>query len=140
MHSEFRYHSENWVIAKFSLGLRNYRYHCEIFAIHAKISLCHSENSSLLFLPYASSNMHFITSSSIFLPPRLDEITEKSCELSIQQQNYNVKLEMLVEVHETCKTTKNNFETKLVVLMDLHMSIGLINMISTQKTLKTYLK
>ena len=57
-----------------------------------------------------------------------------------QQQNYDVKLEMLVEVHETCKTTKNNLETKLVVLMDLHMSIGLINMISTQKALKTYLK
>ena len=126
MIAKFRYHSENWVIAKFSLGLRNFRYHCE--------------NSSLLFLPSASSSLHFITSSSIFFPPRLDEIAEKSYELSIQQQNYDVKLEMLVEVHETCKTTKNNLETKLVVLMDLHMSIGLINMISTQKALKTYLK
>ena len=140
MIAKFRYHRENWVIAKFSLGLRNFCYHCEIFAILAKISLCHSENSSLLFLPSTSSSLHFITSSSIFLPPRLDEIAEKSCELSIQQQNYNVKLEMLVEVHKTCKTTKNNLETKLVVLMDLHMSIGLINMISTQKELKTYLK
>ena len=140
MIAKFRYHSKNWVIEKFSLGLRNFRYYCKIFAILAKISLCHSENSSFLFLPSASSSLHFITSSSIFLPSRLDEITEKSCELSIQQQNYDVKLEMLVEVHETCKTTKNNLETKLVVLMNLHMSIGLINMISTQKTLKTYLK
>ena len=140
MIAKFLYHSKNWVIAKISLGFRKFRYHCEIFAILAKISLCHSENSSLLFLPSPSSSLHFITSSSIFLPPKLDEITEKSCELSIQQQNYDVKLEMLVEVHETCKTTKNNLETQLVVLMDLNMSIGLINMISTQKTLKTYLK
>ena len=133
MIAKFRYHNENWVIAKFSLPLRN-------FTILEKISLYHSENSSLLFLPSASSSLHFITSSSIFLPPKLDEIAEKSCKLSIQQQNYDVKLEMLVQVHETCKTTKNNLETKLVVLMELHMSIGLINMISTQKALKTYLK
>ena len=140
MITNFRYHSENWVIAKFSLPCENFRYHFENFAILAKISLCHSVNSSLLFFPSSSSSLHFITSSSIFLPPRLNEIAEKSCELSIQQQNYNVKLEMLVEVHKTYKTTKNNLETKLVVLMDLHMSIGLINMISTQKELKTYLK
>ena len=133
MIAKFRYHSENWVIPKFSLGLRNFRYHCKIFAILVKFYLCHSKNSSLLFFPSASSSLDFITSSSIFLPPRLDEIAEKSCELSIQQQNYDVKLDMLVEVHETCKTTKNNLETKLVVLMDLHMSIGLINMISTEK-------
>ena len=140
MIANFHYHSENCVIAKFSLGLRNFRYPCEIFAILAKILLCHNENSSLLFLPSPYSSLHFITCSSIFLPPRLDEIAGKSCELSIQQQNYDVKLEMLVEVHETCKTAKNNLETKSVVLMDLHMSISLNNMISTQKALKTYLK
>ena len=140
MHNNFHYDSENWVIAKFSLGLRNFHYHCEIFAILAKISLCYSKNPSLLFLPSTSSSLHFITSSLIFLPPMLDEITEKLCELIIQQQNYDVKIEMLVEVNKTCKTTKNNLETKLVVLMDLHMSIGLINMTSTQKALKTYLK
>ena len=81
-----------------------------------------------------------ISSSLIVLHPMLDEIDEKSFELGINQQNYNVKLEMLVEAHKTCKTTKNKLETKSVVLMDLHMSIGLNNMISTQKTLKTYLK
>ena len=140
MIEKFRYHSENWVIAKFSLGLRNFRYHCEIFAILAKISLCHKENSSFLILPSASSSLHFITSNSIFLPSRLDEIVEKSCKLSIQQQKYDAKLDMVEEVYETCKTTKNNLETKLVVLMDLHMSIGFINMISKKNALKTYLK
>ena len=40
---------------------------------------------------------------------------------------------MMVEVPETCKTIKNNLETKLVVLMNLHKSIVLINTISTQK-------
>ena len=40
----FRYHCEIFaIIAKFSLGLQNFRYHCEIFAILAKFSLCHSE-------------------------------------------------------------------------------------------------
>ena len=119
---------------------RNFRYHCEIFAILAKFSLCHSENANSPMLHSASSSLHFFTSNSIFLHPRLDEIDEKSYELCINQPNYDVKLEMLVEAHKTCKTTKNNLETKSVVLMDLHMSIGLNNMISTQKTLKTYLK
>ena len=81
-----------------------------------------------------------LSSSLIVLHPRLDEIDEKSYELGINQQNYDVKLEMLVEVHKTCKTTKSNLETKSVILMDLHMSIVLINMISMQKALKTYLK
>ena len=81
-----------------------------------------------------------ISSSLKALHPRLDEIDEKSYELGINQQNYDVKLEMLVEAHKTCKTTKKNLETKLVVLIDLHMLIGLNNMISTQKALKTYLR
>ena len=134
MIAKFRYHSEN---AKFSLGLRNFCYHCEIFAITAKILLCHSKNANSPMLPSASFSLHFFTSSSIFLHPRLDEITENSYELGINQQNYDTKLEMLVEVHKTCKTTKNNLETKSVILMDLHMSIDLINMISRQKTFKT---
>ena len=86
---------------------------------------------------HAASSISF---SLIVLHPRLDEIEKKSYELGINHQNYDVKLEMLVEAHKTCKTTKNNLETKAVVLMDLHMSIGLNNMISTQKSLKTYLK
>ena len=97
---------------------------------------CRYAIEKLLCLHAAS----YIFSSLIVLHPRLDEIEEKSYDLDINQQNYDVKLEMLVEAHKTCKTTKNNLETKSVVLMDLHMSIGLNNMISTQKTLKTYLK
>ena len=44
---------------------------------------------------------------------------------------------MMEEVY--CKTTKNNLETKSVILMDLHMSIDLINMISRQKHSKPIL-
>ena len=121
MHSNFRYDSENFaIIAKFLLSLRKFRY-----AI-AKLMCLHAASC--------------ISSSLIVLHPRLDEINEKSYELDINQQNYDVKLEMLVEAHKTFKTTKNNLKTKLVVLMDLHMSFGLNNMISTQKALKTYLK
>ena len=92
-----------------------------------------------MLLP-ASSSLHFSSSNLIFFHPRLDEFAENSYELSINQHNYDAKLDMMVEAYETCKTTKNNLETKLVILMDLHMSIGLNNMISTQKALKTYLK
>ena len=109
--------------AKISLSLRKFRY-----AI-AKIAS----------LP-ASSSLHFFSSSLIFLHPRLDEIAENSYELGINKHNFDAKLDMMEEAYETCKTTKNNLETKSVILMDLHMSIGLINMISTQKALKTYLK
>ena len=137
MITKFRYHRENLAIAKFSLWLRKFRYDLEIFAIIAKISLLHSEISKPL---PTSSSLHFSSSSLIFLHPRLDEIAENSYELSINQHNYDAKLDMMVEAYETCKTTKNNLETKLVILMDLHMSIGLNNMISTQKALKTYLK
>ena len=87
-----------------------------------------------------SSSLHFSSSSLIFLHLRLDEIAENSYKLSINKQNYDAKLDMMVEAYETCKTTKNNLETKSVILMDLHMSIDLNNMISTQKALKTYLK
>ena len=105
------------MIAKFSLSLRKFRYAIAKLPSHP-----------------TSSSMHFSSSS------RLDEITENSYELSINKHNFNVKLDMMEEAYETCKTTKNNLETKSIILMDLHMSIGLINMISTQKALKTYLK
>ena len=115
-------------------------WHSENFAMTAKFSLslrkCCYAITKLLCLHAASC----ISSSLKVLHPRLDEIDEKSYELGINLQNYDVKLEMLVEAHKTCKTTKNNLETKSVVLMDLHMSIVLNNMISTQKALKTYLK
>ena len=108
------------MIAKFSLSLRKF-----LYAI-VKLMCLHDASC--------------ISSSLKVLHPRLDEIDEKSYELGINQQNYDVKLEMLVEAHKTCKTTKNNLETKSVILMDLHMSIGLNNLISMQKALKTYLK
>ena len=81
----------------------------------------------------ASSSLHFSSSSLIFLHPKLDKIAENSYELSINQHNYDVKIDMMVEAYETCKTTKNNLETKSVILMDLRMSIGLNNMISMKK-------
>ena len=88
----------------------------------------------------SSSSLHYASSSLLFLHPRLDEIANKPYELGIYLLNFDAKLEMMVKVYETCKTTKNNLETKSVVLKDLHMSIGLNNMISTLKSLKTYLK
>ena len=39
------------MIAKFSLSLRNFLYHCEIFAIIAKFSLCYREIANLLLHP-----------------------------------------------------------------------------------------
>ena len=87
-----------------------------------------------------SSSLHYASSSMLFLHPRLDEIANKPYELGIYPLNFDAKLEMMVKVYETCKTTKNNLETKSVVLKDLHMSIGLNNMISMQKALKIYLK
>ena len=53
--------------------------------------------------------------SLLFLHPRLDEIDENSYELSINQHNFDAKLDMMVKVYETCKTTKNNLETKSFV-------------------------
>ena len=68
-----------------------------------------------------SSSLHYASSSLLFLHPRLDEIPKKPYELSIYPLNFDAKLDMMVKVYETCKTTKNNLETKSVVLKDLHM-------------------
>ena len=65
----------------------------------------------------ASSSLHFSSSSLLFLHPRLDEIDENSYELGINQHNFDAKLDMMVEVYEICKTTKNNVKTKSVVLI-----------------------
>ena len=106
MIAKFLYHSENFsMIAKMSLSLQNFRYHCEIFSMPWRN--CHSS----MLLP-ASSRLHFSSSSLLFLHPRLDEIDENSYELGINQHNCDAKLDMMVEVYETCKTTKNNLETK----------------------------
>ena len=90
------------MIAKISLSLRKFRYVCEI-----AILLC--------LLP-GSSSLHYASSSLLFLHPRLDEIDNKPYKLGIYQLNFAAKLEMMVKVYETCKTTKNNLETKSVVL------------------------
>ena len=84
------------MIAKISLSLRNFRYACEIANL-------------LLLLPTSSS--------LLFLHPRFDEIDENSYELGINQNNFNAKLDMMVKVYETCKTTKINLETNSVVLI-----------------------
>ena len=91
------------MIAKISLSLRKIRYACEIANLQ-------------LLLP-ASSSLHFASSSLLFLHPRLDEVDENSYELGINQHNFDAKLDMMVKVYETCKTTKNNLETKSVVLI-----------------------
>ena len=84
------------MIAKISLSLRKFLYACEI--------------ANLLLLLPASSSL-------LFLHPRLDEIDENSYELGINQHNFDAKLDMMVKVYETFKTTKNNLETKSVVLI-----------------------
>ena len=91
------------MIAKISLSLRKFRYACEI--------------ANLLLLLPASSSLHYASSSLLFLHPRLAEIDENSYELDINQHNFDAKLDMMVKVYETCKTTKNNLETKSVVLI-----------------------
>ena len=65
----------------------------------------------------AFSCLHYASSSLLFLHPKLDEIDENSYELSINEHNFDAKLDMMVKVYETCKTTKNNLETKSVVLI-----------------------
>ena len=109
-HSEFSLCSENSanseniaMIAKFSLSLRNFRYHCKNFAMPAKLPFF------CCLLPASSS--------LLVLHPRLDEIDENSYELGINKHNFDAKLDMMVKVYETCKTTKNNLETKSVVLI-----------------------
>ena len=42
---------------------------------------------------------------------------KNSYELGINQHNFDAMLDMMVKVYETCKTTKNNLETKSVVLI-----------------------
>ena len=67
--------------------------------------------------PAAVSGVGVCHSSLLFLHPRLDEIDVNSYELGINQHNFDAKLDMMVKVYETCKTTKNNLETKSVVLI-----------------------
>ena len=99
----------------------NFRYIAKI-RYHSEFSLC-SENSAYSKNFAMPAKLPFFycllpaSSSLLFLHPRLDEINENSYELGINQHNFNAKLYIMVKVYETCKTTKNNLETKSVVLI-----------------------
>ena len=80
------------MIAKFSLSLPKFRYAIAKLPSHNVVS-CILQPAFFLFQLDISSS-------------RLDEITENSYELSINQYNCDVKLDMMEEVYETCKTTK----------------------------------
>ena len=92
MIAKIRYHREN-------VAWRNFRYDCENCAMITKFLLSLRKFryaiAKLLCLHAASC----ISSSLIVLHLRFDEIDEKSYEIGINQQNYDVKLEMLVEAH-----------------------------------------
>ena len=88
------------MIAKKFLSLRKFRY-----AI-----------AKLPMLP-TSSSLHYASSSLLFLHPRLDEKDENPYELGINQHNFDAMLDMMVTVYEPYKTTKNNLETKSIVLI-----------------------
>ena len=123
--AKFRYHSENSAIAK----IENFTM-IEIFAMIAKILYDSEISLSLRKFRYAIEkllifyccflySLAYISSSSslLFLHPSLDEIDENSYELGINQHNFDAKLDIMVKVYKTCKTTKNNLETKSVVLI-----------------------
>ena len=115
MIAKFRYHREKLCIEKI-------RRDCEIFAMVAKFSQSLRNFRNAIAKILHSCIASFISSASISSVPlhisssRLDEIVENSSELCINQHQYEAKLEMLAEVPKTCKTTKNNLETKSVVL------------------------
>ena len=90
------------MVAKFSQSLRNFLYAIAKILNSCIASCINSASISSVPLDISSS--------------RLDEITENSYELGINQHQYEAKLEMMAEVPKTCKTTKNNLETKSVVL------------------------
>ena len=91
--------------ANISLSLRKFRYAIAKILIFYAAS-CILQHVILIF-------------QLLFLHPKLDEIDENSYELGINQQNFDAKLDMMGEVYETCKTTKNNVETKSIVLIGL---------------------
>ena len=90
MIAKFRYHSEKMCIAKFHRD-------CEIFAMVAKFSLCHSENPALPALPPASVQPPFLQFHLTFLHPGL----MKSPRIRKIQHQYEAKLEMMAEVPKT---------------------------------------
>ena len=93
------------MVEKFSQSLRNFRYAIAKILLSCIASCINSVSISSVPLNISSS--------------LLDEIAENSYELGINQHQYEAKLEMMAEVPKTCKTTKNNLETKSVVLNGL---------------------
>ena len=78
MIAKFRYHSEKLCIEKFSQGLRNFCYGCEIFAMH-------SEKSCTLLHPPAFSLASISSIPVDISSTRLDEIAENSYEHGINR-------------------------------------------------------
>ena len=115
MIAKFRYHREKLCIAKF-------RWNCEIFAMVVKFlhSLRNFRNAIPKILhssiPPAFSSTSISSISLDISSSRLDKIAENSYEHGINRHHYEAKLGMMAEVPKTCKTTKNNLETKSVEL------------------------
>ena len=110
MIAKFRHLSEKMCIAKISQGLRNFHYGCEIFAIFTKFSPCIEKimfaSCCLLHpvqLPFHHFHLTFLH-FGLMKSPRILAIST------------NTKPSSMTEVPKTCKTTKNNLETKSVAL------------------------
>ena len=94
-------------IAKFSQSLRNFLFAIAKFLPPALPPALPSAPDFLYLVPFQLD----ISSS------RLDEIVKNSYELRLKHRNYDAKIDLMAEVLETCKTTKNNLKTKSVVLI-----------------------
>ena len=107
MHSNFRYDSEKKCIAKISFGLRNFRYGCEIFAMHSENHVCLLLPPALPLHPVQLLIHHFHLTFLHFWVMKSPRILAF---------NTNTKPSLRTEVPNTCKTTKNNLETKSIAL------------------------
>ena len=107
MHSNFRYDSEKMCIAKISQGLRNFRYGCEIFAMHSENPACLLLPPTLPLHPVQLLIHHFHLTFLHFGVMKSPRILAFST---------NTKPSLLTEVPNAYKTTKNNLKTKSVAL------------------------
>ena len=99
--------------------IAKFRRDCEIFAMvakFAKISQCHSEKSCTPPFFLHSVQPPFLQFLLTFLHLGLMKSPKNSYEHGINRHRYEAKPEMMAEVPKTFKTTKNNLETKSVVL------------------------
>ena len=97
-------------IAKFSLWLRNFYNPCEIFAMHREnpatlpcLPHCLLHPFQPSFHQFHLTFLHF----GLMKPPRIHNI----------RHQYEDMIGMMAEVPKTCKTIRNNLETKSVVLL-----------------------